>query len=254
MAPSCAILSGAFSLRPLSGPSPTCSSGITTMAFSGLFWETTCWSSAPPAGKSLCPSTIGPIPRRDSSRALLEWLREQRGVAHARIERCDERLIADIEGDRLFRIEPTREHFDCLYFTADLIRLSGRRYHAPKKSHQQIPTRTFRSSLPSSISSSASTPGPIEPISTANRIWASRDSAGPSSPTIPAVWSKSIVSDSPEGVPAGADLFRVRRGYCSCRQATEQRMLPSTFLCMKERIDGPVPPGNRIRRLSRRCR
>jgi len=77
---------------------------------------------------------VGPPNRAQVCRMLLEWLREECGVAEPRIERADRRLVAEIDSENDFVITPQREHFDYVYKTADLISLAGRKLHA-KKNH-----------------------------------------------------------------------------------------------------------------------
>ena len=77
---------------------------------------------------------VGPSPRLETVRMLLRWLQEERGVQDPRIERADQRLISELQGAADLLIEPTRDHFDYVYRTQDLIRLAGRKYHS-KKNH-----------------------------------------------------------------------------------------------------------------------
>jgi hypothetical protein len=65
---------------------------------------------------------------------LLKWLREEKGVRGARIERADQRLVSELEGASDLLIEPTRDQFDYVYKTEDLINLAGRKYHS-KRNH-----------------------------------------------------------------------------------------------------------------------
>ncbi len=77
---------------------------------------------------------IGPSPRLEAVRRLLHWLREEEVPGDARIERADQRLISELQGAPDLLIQPTRDHFDYVYRTEDLIRLSGNKYHS-KKNH-----------------------------------------------------------------------------------------------------------------------
>jgi len=77
---------------------------------------------------------IGPAPRLEVARECLRWLREERGEPDPRIERADRRLVEEIRSAADFHIESTRDHFDYLYRSEDLISLSGRRYHG-KRNH-----------------------------------------------------------------------------------------------------------------------
>jgi len=77
---------------------------------------------------------IGPPSRLDVTRNLLKWLREEKGTEAARIERADQRLVSELEGAENLIIEPTRDQFDYVYRTEDLIKLAGRKYHS-KRNH-----------------------------------------------------------------------------------------------------------------------
>jgi hypothetical protein len=77
---------------------------------------------------------IGPSPRLDTVRTLLRWLKDERGEAEPRIERADNRLVSELEGATDLSIEPTRDQFDYIYQTEDLIKLAGGKYHS-KRNH-----------------------------------------------------------------------------------------------------------------------
>lgn len=77
---------------------------------------------------------IGPPPRPDITRMLLRWLRDERGSMAPRIERADTWFVKEVEDEDDMAIEPTRDQFDYLYSTADLIELAGGDYHG-KRNH-----------------------------------------------------------------------------------------------------------------------
>lgn len=77
---------------------------------------------------------IGHSPRGDISQKLLNWMRDEKKIEHPRIERADKRLVDEIKDFSDFIIESTRDHFDYVYSTDDLIKLAGRKYHA-KRNH-----------------------------------------------------------------------------------------------------------------------
>ena len=77
---------------------------------------------------------IGPPLRLDAVRLLLQWLKKERKENEPRIERADKILISEIQGATDLLIEPTREHFDYVYRSEDLIQLAGRKYHS-KRNH-----------------------------------------------------------------------------------------------------------------------
>jgi hypothetical protein len=85
---------------------------------------------------------IGPPPRLDPTRMLLEWLRDEKGIAAARIERADQRTVSEIGGAKGFVIEPTRDQFDYVYRSEDLVNLAGRKYHS-KRNHINKLTRSY---------------------------------------------------------------------------------------------------------------
>ena len=86
---------------------------------------------------------VGPPPRADLCRQVLEWLRDEQGVADPAIERADPRLAAELEGQPDFVVEPTRDHFDYVYRSADLMELTGSQYHT-----QRNHVNSFNRSLP----------------------------------------------------------------------------------------------------------
>jgi uncharacterized protein len=86
---------------------------------------------------------VGPAPRIDLCRQVLEWLRHERGVADPAIERADPRLAAELAGHPGFVVEPLRDHFDYVYRTDDLIQLSGGKYHN-QRNHVNSFTRSYR--------------------------------------------------------------------------------------------------------------
>jgi hypothetical protein len=88
---------------------------------------------------------IGPPERGPVARTLLDWLGKERNVPEPRIDRADRKLVSELEKEHDFLFEPTRDHFDYLYRTQDLIRLEGKNYRAKRnhlnyllRSHQYI--------------------------------------------------------------------------------------------------------------------
>lgn len=90
-------------------------------------------SKASPHGLYLF-QPIGPPSRLEVVRKGLQWLREEKGEKNPRIERADSRLLEEIKGADDLRVEPTRDQFDYIYRSQDLIPLAGRRYHG-KRNH-----------------------------------------------------------------------------------------------------------------------
>jgi hypothetical protein len=74
---------------------------------------------------------VGPGDRFASCIKLLDWMMDSTGE-ESTIERADESLAATFGGREDWDVQPVRDHFDYLYPTADLINLSGRKYHAKK--------------------------------------------------------------------------------------------------------------------------
>ena len=88
--------------------------------------------SAVAGGEPWALPPVGPAPRVDQCRQVLGWLRDECGVADPAIERADLRLAAELAGHPDFVVEPTRDHFDYVYRTDDLINLAGGKYHAQR--------------------------------------------------------------------------------------------------------------------------
>jgi hypothetical protein len=74
---------------------------------------------------------------------VLQWLGEEHGVADPAIERADPKLAAELGGQPDFVVEPVRDHFDYIYRTDDLIKLSGGKYHT-QRNHLNSFNRSHR--------------------------------------------------------------------------------------------------------------
>lgn len=77
---------------------------------------------------------VGSSSRLEVTRTLLQHLQDKKREIEPCIERADRRLVAEVKGAKDLLIEPTREHFDYVYRSEDLIKLAGRRYHS-KRNH-----------------------------------------------------------------------------------------------------------------------
>ena len=77
---------------------------------------------------------LGPAPRHEPMRAVLQWLRDERRAAAPRLERADQRLVSEVAASGEFSAEPARADFDYVYRTSDLIDLAGSKYHG-KRNH-----------------------------------------------------------------------------------------------------------------------
>jgi len=85
---------------------------------------------------------VGPAPRVEVTRLVLEWLKDEKGIFEPGIERADQKLVDEIKGSGLFAITASRDHFDYLYLSENLARLSGNRYHG-KKNHLNKFRKTY---------------------------------------------------------------------------------------------------------------
>ncbi len=77
---------------------------------------------------------IGPPPRVEITRVLLQWMRDARGLKNPAIQRADRRLADELESAEGMDVTPTRDDFDYVYRSADLGTLEGRRY-SKKRNH-----------------------------------------------------------------------------------------------------------------------
>ena len=77
---------------------------------------------------------IGSTSRLELIRFLLKWLKNDKAEKDPRIEKADQRLVKELEGADDLLVEPTRDQFDYVYRTEDLIKLAGRKFHR-KKNH-----------------------------------------------------------------------------------------------------------------------
>jgi hypothetical protein len=85
-----------------------------------------------PDGGAWALPPIGPPPRIEISRRLLAWLREVQAVADPCLERVDRRLVSELQSAPGFSLEPTRDHFDYVYRSQDLMDLAGGKYHSKR--------------------------------------------------------------------------------------------------------------------------
>jgi uncharacterized protein len=86
---------------------------------------------------------IGPGARAEVTRTLLQWMKEERGLIEPHIDRADQRIATELQGNAGFILEPTREHFDYVYKVEDLIHLAGKNYRA-KRNHLNYLSRTYK--------------------------------------------------------------------------------------------------------------
>jgi len=86
---------------------------------------------------------LGPSPRDEVSRVLLEWMGAEKGTEHPRIVRADERLVSELAGSGDISVEATRDHFDYVYLRDDLAELKGNRYRS-KRNHINQLFRSYR--------------------------------------------------------------------------------------------------------------
>ena len=77
---------------------------------------------------------IGPSGRKEVTRKMLEWLRDEKDEPEPRIDRGDDSYIQELKDESLFSIETIRDQFDYVYEAQDLIHLAGRKFHQ-KKNH-----------------------------------------------------------------------------------------------------------------------
>ena len=100
-------------------------------------------------GKSYALEPIGPPPRNKAVLQLLDYLSRQPS-GKPEIDRADKRIVGELQADQKFIAEPLREHFDYLYYTTNLVNLSGRRFHSKRNRNRffKLPLRLSTSRLP----------------------------------------------------------------------------------------------------------
>ncbi|OPY68946.1 MAG: hypothetical protein A4E57_01469 [Syntrophorhabdaceae bacterium PtaU1.Bin034] len=96
------------------------------------------------AGNGLCAlPPVGVSPRMDVTQMLLQWMTAEKGIAEPAIDRADRRLVSELEKCGEFVWEPTRNHFDYVYRTQDLVELAGKNYRA-KRNHINYLLRSYK--------------------------------------------------------------------------------------------------------------
>lgn len=85
-------------------------------------------------GFDFAMAPVGPCGRLDAGMALLEWLKDTKGVSSPAIERADEGLAVEASRSAGLTVEERREHFDYVYLTRDLIDLPGNK-NRNKRNH-----------------------------------------------------------------------------------------------------------------------
>jgi uncharacterized protein len=86
---------------------------------------------------------IGPGARNEVTIVLIDWLRKVAGIEKPQVDRADQRLVSELEGDSRFLIQSARDHFDYVYQVQDLTELAGKNYRA-KRNHMNFLLRTHR--------------------------------------------------------------------------------------------------------------
>lgn len=81
---------------------------------------------------------VGPSSRKEAVIVLLEWLRSERNIENPRIERADERCVAELNDMASLVIEPLRDHFDYVYCREDLVQLAGSKYRSKRNHINQL--------------------------------------------------------------------------------------------------------------------
>ena len=82
---------------------------------------------------------VGFPSRPEGTRTFLQWLKDEKREKKSRIERAVQKLISEIEDARNLMVEPTRDHFDYVYRTQDLIKLVGRKCHSKRNHINKLP-------------------------------------------------------------------------------------------------------------------
>lgn len=88
-------------------------------------------------GKIYALEPIGPPSRKKAVLQLLDWLSRQ-SSGKPEINRADKRIVSELQSEDFFLTEPIREHFDYLYYTTNLVNLSGRKFHSKRNHHNRF--------------------------------------------------------------------------------------------------------------------
>jgi uncharacterized protein len=96
------------------------------------------------AGPDFTMAPVGPSGRIEAGIAILEWLKETKGVSSPAIERADEGLAREASRSSRLVVEEKREHFDYVYRTRDLIDLPGNK-NRNKRNHINQFMRSYES-------------------------------------------------------------------------------------------------------------
>ncbi len=109
-----------------------------------LYKDCLCIIGKENSGPDFAMAPVGPQGRVETGLAVLEWLKETKGISSPSIERTDEGFAAEASRSSRLKAEEKREHFDYVYLTRDLIDLPGNR-NRNKRNHINQFLRTYGS-------------------------------------------------------------------------------------------------------------
>lgn len=108
----------------------------------GLNWclrkDCLCVIGKESAGPDFAMPPVGPSGRIETGIAVLEWLKEAKGVPVPAIERADEGLARDASRSSRLGVEEKREHFDYVYRTQELVNLPGKKNRSKRNKINQF--------------------------------------------------------------------------------------------------------------------
>jgi len=88
--------------------------------------------SSPPDQDPYFLMPLGPAPRIETAKIMLDRLGRENGVSNPSIRKADSRFAEEVRFEGSLEALPQRDHFDYVYSSSDLVSLAGRKFHSKK--------------------------------------------------------------------------------------------------------------------------